>query len=107
MAELVWLAGRVGCAAADSARGRERAAERRAASEPVGQRSSHLQDNDCVGARQGIELHLIEPRKPNQNAYGEGVNGWRRDDCMIEQWFTSLDYAKRAIETLRREQNEK
>ena len=56
--------------------------------------------------RQGIELRLIEPGKPNQNAYVESFNGRLRDECLNEHWFTSLDHAKRVIETWRREYNE-
>ena len=55
---------------------------------------------------QGIELRLIEPGKPNQNAYVESFNGRLRDECLNEHWFTSLDHAKRVIETWRREYNE-
>jgi transposase InsO family protein len=56
--------------------------------------------------RQGIELRLIEPSKPNQNAYVESFNGRLRDECLNEHWFTSLDHAKRVIETWRCEYNE-
>ena len=56
--------------------------------------------------RQGVELRLIEPGKPNQNAYVENFNGRLRDECLNEHWFTSLDHAKRVIETWRRECNE-
>lgn len=30
----------------------------------------------------GIQLHFIEPRKPNQNAYVESFNGRLRDECL-------------------------
>jgi transposase InsO family protein len=55
--------------------------------------------------RHGIELRLIEPGKPNQNAFVESFNGRLRDECLNEHWFTSLDHAKRVIETWRREYN--
>jgi transposase InsO family protein len=32
--------------------------------------------------RRGIALRLIEPRKPNQNAYVESFNGRLRDECL-------------------------
>ena len=32
----------------------------------------------------GVRLFLIEPGKPNQNAYIESFNGRFRDECMIE-----------------------
>ena len=54
----------------------------------------------------GIELRLIEPGKPNQNAYVESFNGRLRDECLNEHWFTSLLQARSVIETWRREYNE-
>ncbi len=56
--------------------------------------------------RNGIALRLIEPGKPNQNAYVESFNGRLRDECLNEHWFTSLAHARAAIETWRREYNE-
>jgi transposase InsO family protein len=44
--------------------------------------------------RNGIELKLIEPGKPNQNAYVESFNGRLRDECLNEHWFTSLAHAR-------------
>jgi transposase InsO family protein len=40
--------------------------------------------------RHGIALRLIEPGRPNQNAYIESFNGRLRDECLIEHWFTSI-----------------
>ena len=54
----------------------------------------------------GIELWLIEPGKPNQNAYIESFNGRLRDECLNEHWFTSLTHARVVIESWRREYNE-
>jgi transposase InsO family protein len=56
--------------------------------------------------RRGIELRLIEPGKPNQNAYVESFNGRFRDECLNEHWFTSLAHARALIERWRREYNE-
>lgn len=53
-----------------------------------------------------ITLRLIEPGKPNQNAYIESFNGRLRDECLNEQWFVNLDHARRVIEAWRREYNE-
>lgn len=53
----------------------------------------------------GVTLRLIEPGKPNQNAYVESFNGRLRDECLNEHWFTSLR-ARTVIETWRREYNE-
>ena len=54
----------------------------------------------------GITLRLIEPGKPNQNAYIESFNGRLRDECLNEHWFTSLAHAQVVIESWRREYNE-
>jgi putative transposase len=56
--------------------------------------------------RHGIALRLIEPGKPNQNAYVESFNGRFRDECLNEHWFMSLAHARAVIETWRREYNE-
>ena len=56
--------------------------------------------------RHGVGLRLIEPGKPNQNAYVESFNGRLRDECLNEHWFTSLSHARIVIETWRREYNE-
>jgi transposase InsO family protein len=54
----------------------------------------------------GVDLRLIEPGKPNQNAYIESFNGRFRDECLNEHWFTGLLHARTIIETWRREYNE-
>jgi transposase InsO family protein len=54
----------------------------------------------------GVMLRLIDPGKPMQNAYIESFNGRFRDECLNEQWFTSLAHAQAIIEAWRREYNE-
>jgi transposase InsO family protein len=54
----------------------------------------------------GVTLRLVEPGKPNQNAYIESFNGRFRDECLNEHWFTSLAHAQVVIEAWRREYNE-
>jgi len=54
----------------------------------------------------GVKLRLIEPGKPNQNAYIESFNGRLRDECLNEHWFTNLAQARTVIEAWRREYNE-
>jgi transposase InsO family protein len=56
--------------------------------------------------RRGIALKLIEPGKPNQNAYVESFNGRLRDECLNEHWFTSRAHARSVIEAWRREYND-
>ena len=53
-----------------------------------------------------VQLFLIEPGKPNQNAYIESFNGRFRDECLNEHWFTSIRHAQVIIEAWRREYNE-
>lgn len=54
----------------------------------------------------GVRLFLIQPGKPNQNAYVESFNGRFRDECLNEHWFTSLADAQVIVEQWRREYNE-
>ena len=53
-----------------------------------------------------MKLALIEPDKPNQNAYIESFNGRLRDECLNEHWFLNLAHAQTIIEIWRREYNE-
>lgn len=50
-----------------------------------------------------VDLRLIEPGKPNPNAYIESFNGRLRDECLNEHWFLNLDHARELIEAWRRE----
>lgn len=54
----------------------------------------------------GVTLRLIEPGRPNQNAYIESFNGRLRDECLNEHWFLNLTHAQTLVETWRREYNE-
>ncbi len=56
--------------------------------------------------KHGVKLRLIEPGKPNQNAYIESFNSRFRDECLNEHWFFNLRHARLIIETWRREYNE-
>jgi len=49
----------------------------------------------------GVELRLIEPGKPNQNANVASFNGRLRDECLNEHWFKSLLQARTLIEQWR------
>ena len=55
--------------------------------------------------RNGVTLRLIEPGKPNQNAYVESFNGRLRDECLNEHWFVTLVQARSVIEAWRHEYN--
>lgn len=56
--------------------------------------------------RNGVALRLIDPGKPNQNAYVESFNGRFRDECLNDQWFISLLHAKAVIRAWVQEYNE-
>ena len=56
--------------------------------------------------RNGVKLHFIDPGKPNQNAYIESFNGKFRDECLSENWFVSLQEARRIIEDWRQDYNQ-
>ena len=53
----------------------------------------------------GVTLRLIEPGKPNQNAYVESFNGKLRDELLDREIFYTLTEAKILIERWRREYN--
>ena len=54
----------------------------------------------------GVEWHFIEPGKPTENAYIESFNGKFRDECLNENWFTSLADARQKIEHWRQDYNQ-
>jgi len=49
---------------------------------------------------------FIQPGKPVQNAFIESFNGKLRDECLNENYFTSLTDAKTTIEAWRKDYNE-
>ena len=54
---------------------------------------------------QKIRWEYIEPGKPQQNGNIESFNGKLRDECLNENWFPSLNEAKRVIEKWREHYN--
>lgn len=56
--------------------------------------------------RHGVQLKLIQPGKPTQNAYIESFNGRFRDECLNDHWFLSLEHARVVIAAWRRDYNE-
>ena len=44
-----------------------------------------------------VKLEFIQPGKPVQNCFVESFNGRFRDECLNENWFVSLDDARRII----------
>jgi len=53
----------------------------------------------------GVSWDFIEPGKPTQNAYVESFNGKFRDECLNENWFTTLADARQKIEHWRQDYN--
>lgn len=45
----------------------------------------------------GVKLEFIQPGKPVQNCFVESFNGRFRDECLNENWFVSLDHARKII----------
>jgi len=54
----------------------------------------------------GVKLHFIQPGKPTQNAYVESFNGKFRDECLNDNWFSTMQQAKDIIEKWRLDYNE-
>jgi putative transposase len=61
---------------------------------------------DSWAYEHGIKLEFIRPGKPIENAFIESFNGKFRDECLNENWFISLDDARRKIEAYRTDYNE-
>jgi len=56
--------------------------------------------------RRGVKLNFIRPGKPVENAYAESFIGRLRDECLNENWFSSVREARDIIEAWRRDYNE-
>jgi transposase InsO family protein len=54
-----------------------------------------------------VQLFLIEPGKPNQNAYIESFNGRFRGEGLNEHCFTSSQHARIVVEAWKQEYTEK
>lgn len=61
---------------------------------------------DAWADEHNIKLDFIRPDKPNENAVIESFNGKFRDECLNENWFVSLEDARRTIEEWRSDYNE-
>ena len=56
--------------------------------------------------RNGVKLDFIRLGKPVENAYIESFNGRLRQECLEENWFTSMQDAREKIEAWRVDYNE-
>ncbi|ABC82580.1 Integrase [Anaeromyxobacter dehalogenans 2CP-C] len=61
---------------------------------------------DAWAYERGIKLDFITPGKPTENGHIESFNGKFRDECLNENWFISLDDARRKFEVFRVDYNE-
>ena len=59
----------------------------------------------CWARDRKVCLHFIDPGKPTQNAFIESFNGRFRDECLNENEFFSLAYAREVIEAWRQDYN--
>jgi putative transposase len=53
-----------------------------------------------------VRLDFITRGKPTEIGHIESFNGKFRDECLNENWFTSLDDARRKLEAYRVDDNE-
>lgn len=60
---------------------------------------------DAWAHARGVKLAFTQPGKPRQNAYIESFNGRFRDECLNDQWFSTLFEACILIEAWRNDYN--
>jgi len=60
---------------------------------------------DAWAYHRGVKLTFIRPGKPVENAYIESFNGRFRDECLNENWFLTLEHARRIVEEWRVDYN--
>ena len=63
-------------------------------------------DLDRWPHQHGVRLFFIDPGKPMQNASIESFNGRLCEECLDQNWFSSLAEARRIIEAWRLDYNE-
>ena len=56
--------------------------------------------------RNGVKLEFSRPGKLTDNAFIESFNGRLRQECLQQNWFTSLADARQIIEEWREDYNE-
>jgi putative transposase len=57
---------------------------------------------DLWASFNGVKLDFSRPGKPADNAVIESFSGRRRDECLNQHWFLSLDEAKAVTDACRR-----
>ncbi len=53
---------------------------------------------DQWAAQSGVNLRFIDPGKPTQNGHIESFNGRFREECLSQEWFSTLKEARHIIE---------
>ena len=61
---------------------------------------------DQLATQHGVQIRLIHPGKPTNNAFIESFNDKFRDERLNEHWFRSLAHAREIINTWRKDYNE-
>jgi len=56
--------------------------------------------------RNHMKLDFSRPGKPTDNAFIESFNGRLRQECLNQNWFTSLDDAQQIVEAWRQDYNQ-
>ena len=62
---------------------------------------------DIWAQKNKVTLFFIEPGKPTQNGQIESFNGRFRQECLNQEWFTTLNEARQIIEAWRISYNTK
>jgi putative transposase len=62
---------------------------------------------DVWAKKNNVTLFFIEPGKPTQNGQIESFNGRFRQECLDQEWFTTLKEARQTIEEWRISYNTK
>ena len=60
---------------------------------------------DAWAFKKGVKINYIRPGKPNENAYIESFNGRFRDECLNENWFSTIPETREIAETWRDKYN--
>jgi putative transposase len=55
--------------------------------------------------RRGVKLNFIRPGKPMENAFAESFIGRLGDECLNQNWFTTINEARDIIEDWRIDYN--
>lgn len=60
---------------------------------------------DVWSKKNGVQLDFIEPGKPTQNGHIESFNGRFREECLNQEWFSTIKEARLLVEAWRVEYN--